>query len=176
MEQIETISKVVDEAYKKSEDEERQANPFWYVPSGSFPLDHDEENYKTAANATKEPTKIDLVELATQETQWSDRFNDTYIYKKSKLSKPGRTSFSEVVEEVIQEHLRNDVHPFGRTSFYRRSIGASEQTSIHQDDGTLFMWALATIIILAVAVGVIAMSQMHQATRHVNVTTTSMLN
>jgi hypothetical protein len=69
MEQIETISKVVDEAYKKSEDEERQANPFWYVPRGSFSHDHDEENYKRA-NAPKEPTQIDLAELAAQETQW----------------------------------------------------------------------------------------------------------
>ena len=74
-------------------------------------------------------------------------------------SKPGSPSFADIVEEVIQEHLRNDVHPFGRSSVYRKIIGIGERVPIHQDDSTLFMWALATILILSVAVGVIVMSR-----------------
>lgn len=69
-----------------------------------------------------------------------------------------RTSFADVVTEIIQEPIKGDIHPYGRGPLYSKTLGG-EQTKIHSDEGKLFMWVLATVIVLSVAFGVIVMSR-----------------
>lgn len=86
-------------------------------------------------------------------------YYDNYVFNKAdKRGIVKRTSFADVVTEIIQEPIKGDIHPYGRGPLYSKTLGG-EQTKIHTEEGKLFMWALVTVIVLSVAFGVIVMSR-----------------
>ncbi|XP_045181426.2 uncharacterized protein LOC123540453 isoform X1 [Mercenaria mercenaria] len=209
MEQIETVSKVVDEAYGEGINGQRKTATFLLKSTASAYNNYAQIQIK-ASNASKELKLATINEIETTEEcqnretttersiadcrfYLSDSERDdamprkncsdtslthsgikkAYYFDNPKFNNKdvtpwnGRTSFADVVTEVMQEQIKVDVHPFGRGSAYRVSLGG-EQATIHSEEGAWFMWVLVTIVILGVAVGVIVMSQMYQATQQHN--------
>ncbi|XP_053383422.1 uncharacterized protein LOC123540453 isoform X2 [Mercenaria mercenaria] len=166
MEQIETVSKVVDEAYGEGINGQRKTATFLLKSTASAYNNYAQIQIK-ASNASKELKLATINEIETTEECQAYYFDNPKFNNKDVTPWNGRTSFADVVTEVMQEQIKVDVHPFGRGSAYRVSLGG-EQATIHSEEGAWFMWVLVTIVILGVAVGVIVMSQMYQATQQHN--------
>ena len=66
-------------------------------------------------------------------------------------------SFSDVVNKLIREPIKEDIHPYGRGNLYRSAFDGA-QPKIHQDESKLFLWAVTTVVILGIAGAVIFMS------------------
>ncbi|XP_045182522.2 uncharacterized protein LOC123541183 [Mercenaria mercenaria] len=162
MEQIDTVSKVVDEAYEESKIRQKQRGVYLLKTTASS---NDEQIQAETSLGTKELTLAVVHENEIPQETQAYQFDNPVFDNKDVRTGHGRMSFADVVMEIMPEPIKGGIHPFGRSSFYRASLGG-EQSEIHREEGTLFLWALVTIIVLGVAVGIIVMSQMYQAKKH----------
>ena len=73
---------------------------------------------------------------------------------------PSNPTFADVVRQVINEPIAEDIHPYGRGHLYATALKLDLPT-IHQEEGSLFMWLIATAVILGLVFAVIFMSGMY---------------
>ena len=66
-------------------------------------------------------------------------------------------SFADVVSQLITEPIAEDIHPYGRGHLYATAFHW-ELPKIHRDEGSLFLWFLATAVVLGLVFSVIFMS------------------
>ncbi|KAL4217911.1 hypothetical protein ACF0H5_022650 [Mactra antiquata] len=79
-----------------------------------------------------------------------------------------RQSFADVVTEVLTEPIKEDLHPYGRGHLYRSTIYGEYRTKPFRNDEMLLMWAVAALLILGIACGIIVMSVMYQKREALN--------
>ena len=66
-------------------------------------------------------------------------------------------TFADVVRKVINDPIKEDIHPFGRGHLYASAFDG-ERPKIHHDEGKYLMWILASLLIVGIAGSVILMS------------------
>ena len=72
---------------------------------------------------------------------------------------PSNPTFADVVRQVITEPIAEDIHPYGRGHLYATALKL-EMPKIHREEGSLFMWLIATAVVLGLVGSVIFMSGM----------------
>ena len=66
-------------------------------------------------------------------------------------------AFADVVRKVINDPIKEDIHPFGRGHLYASAFDGV-QPQIRHAEGKYLMWVLASLFIIGIAGSVILMS------------------